>query len=252
MSAWDQTFEANACALVDRVVAGDAQAWRALMVQIAPHIEAWARDNRLLRRCRLRSEDDARAVMVAVLERLAAEDHANLRKFASRARPETPDDDELVSSLVRLGRLDDDDAEASGVECSDGTRLRAWLLGLVDFVARDHVRHKFGWNTSPGRPSKRDLHTDAAPLEGVEEPSARPPMTDRLTVSRLVAEVHAYMATFPEDMQVALAMWLDDSGVEDIAAHLKLADAARARALVRAGQARLRERFRGRSPLLFA
>ncbi|RZM00454.1 MAG: ShlB/FhaC/HecB family hemolysin secretion/activation protein, partial [Variovorax sp.] len=39
--------------------------WRALMVRIAPSLEAWARGNSLLRRCRLVGDDDARAVMVA-------------------------------------------------------------------------------------------------------------------------------------------------------------------------------------------
>jgi hypothetical protein len=77
-------------------------------------------------------------------------------------------------------------------------------------------------------------------------------MTDRLTVARLVAEIEAHIATFPEDMQRAIALWLDDVPPADIAAELALPDVGRARALVRAGQARLRERFRGRSPLLFA
>jgi len=88
-------------------------------------------------------------------------------------------------------------------------------------------------------------------LDEAPEPGARPPMTDRLTMQKLVEEVQSYVATFPEDMRVALALWLDDLDHDEIAARLEL-DATRARALVRAGQARLRERFRGRSPLLFA
>ena len=53
-------------------------------------------------------------------------------------------------------------------------------------------------------------------------------------------------------MRAAVLLWLDDVEPADIARQLELEDASRARALVRAGQARLRERFRGRSPLLFA
>ena len=36
-------------------------------------------------------------------------------------------------------------------------------------------------------------------------------MTDRLTVQQLVGEVNEHVATFPEDMQRALRLWLDDT-----------------------------------------
>jgi DNA-directed RNA polymerase specialized sigma24 family protein len=247
--AWDRAFEAETTAIVMRVVAGDRDAWRTLMVRLAPRIEGWAKGSRVLRRCRLAGEDDTRAVMVDVLERLAADEFANLRQFLAKGTLGEPPPD-LVAEIVRLGRLDED-ADPERDE-SEGTPLRAWLLRLVDFAARDHVRRRLGWGAEPGEPTKRDLHTDAAPLDAAPEAAARPPMTDRLTVSKLVAEVHEVMATFPADMRSALALWLEDVEVAEIAAKLQLPDAARARALVRAGQARLRERFRGRSPLLFA
>ena len=251
MTVWSHAFETEATRLVERVVDGDAQAWRALLVQIAPMIEGWARGSRVLRRCRLSSEDDVRSVMVAVLERLAADDHANLRRFLSRTAAE-PDPEDLVADVVRLGRLDEDVDPVR--DDAVGTPLRAWLIRLVDFVARDHARERLGWVTAPGEPTKRDLHSDAPRLDAAPEPAARPPMTDRLTVAKLVAEVREHIATFPSEMQVALGMWLDDAALPEIAARLELADPARARAraLVRAGQARLRERFRGRTPLLFA
>lgn len=261
MSGWTPGFDRDARALVQRVVDGDRAAWRELMVRIAPRLEGWARGSRVLRRCRLVSDDDARAVMVSVLERLAAADHANLRKFLARSElPAAPDD--LVTAVLRLGRLDDDadgdgaragePAEPGGRDDDEATPLRAWLLRLVDYTARDHVRERFGWAAGDGGPSKRDLHTDARPLADQPEPAARPPMTDRLTVSKLVEEIQEHIRTFPAQMRDALALWLDEVPAEDIATKLGLGDAGRARALVRAGQARLRERFRGRSPLVFS
>jgi DNA-directed RNA polymerase specialized sigma24 family protein len=249
VTVWGQSFEAEATRLVERVVSGQTEAWRALLVRIAPIIEGWARGSRVLRCCRLSSEDDVRTVMVGVLERLADDDYANLRRFLSRTVVEAEPED-LIAEVVRLGRLDED-AEPERDD-TVGTPFRAWLIRLVDFVARDHARERLGWVATPGEPTKRDLHTDAPRLDAAPEPAARPPMTDRLTVAKLVAEVREHIATFPSEMQVALGMWLDDVGLPEIAARLELADPSRARALIRAGQARLRERFRGRSPLLFA
>ena len=251
MSRWTREVDDRARALIDGVLAGGEgrpAAWRGLMVLLAPHVEAWARSNRLLRRCRLTGDDDARAVMVAVFERLAAGDHANLRAFAAREAAAAAEADALMTELARLGRLDEPDADADAPP-TEAAPAKAWLLRLLDYVARDHVRRRFGWAEPDAGPSKRDLGTDAARLDGVADAGARPPMTDRLTVGKLVAEVRAYVATFPAPMQAALELWLDDHGFAEIATHLTLADADAARALVRAGQARLRERFRGRAPL---
>ncbi len=253
MVAWTAKFEAEACALVERGVAGDLAAWRELMLRLAPRLEGWARANKTLRRCRLVSPDDARTVMVDVFERLATNDHANLKLFLARAPVAEPEPD-LVSELLKLGKLDETDSDAAEPAHDEirATPLRAWLLRLVDFAARDHVRHRLGWVAAPGQPSKRDLHSDAAPLDEQPERGTRPPMTDRLTVARLVAEVRSHLDSFPLEMRTAVLLWLDDVEPVDIARQLELEDASRARALVRAGQARLRERFRGRSPLLFA
>lgn len=252
MGAWNHAFEQEVVALVHRVVeARDQKAWRALMVKIAPRLEGWARGNRLLKRCRLSTDDDARAVMVAVLERLAASDYENLKAFLAHTEPAAPEDD-LVAEVIRLGKLDEDDSSGTGEPDDDiGTPLRAWLLRLVDFTSRDHVRKRLGWGPRDGAPNKRDLHSDAAPLSDSPEPSARPPMTDRLTVSKLVAEVTQTIDTFPADMATAVRLWLDDVDPGEIAKRLALSDPAKAKALIRAGQARLRERFRGRSPVLF-
>lgn len=249
MSPWTADFERDVVALVQRLIETRAQdAWRALMVKLAPRLEGWARNNRLLKRCRLAGDDDARAVMVAVLERLAANDYQNLGAFLAHQELAAPQPD-LVAEVIRLGKLDDDDAATTDVD--HGTPLRAWMLRLVDFTSRDHVRRRLGWGQRDGAPSKRDLTTDAAALDDHPEPAARPPMTDRLTVSKLVEEVSKHIDTFPAEMRIAVIMWLDDAEPAEIAKKLDLGDPARAKALIRAGQARLRERFRGRSPVLF-
>ncbi|MBA3464643.1 MAG: hypothetical protein H0T46_32220 [Deltaproteobacteria bacterium] len=251
MAAWNHAFEQEAVTLVQRIVESrDTNAWRALMVKIAPRIEGWARGNRLLKRCRLSGDDDARAVMVTVLERLAANDYENLKQFIAHTEPAQPEDD-LVAAVIRLGKLDDDGSEPGEPDADTGTALRAWLLRLVDFTSRDHVRKRLGWGSRDGEPNKRDLHSDAGTLDDHPEPAARPPMTDRLTVSKLVAEVSEHINTFPAEMRSAVVMWLDDVEPAEIAKKLALADPSKAKALIRAGQARLRERFRGRSPVLF-
>ncbi len=251
MSRWTREVDERARALIDGVLAGGdgrAGAWRGLMVHLAPHLEAWARASRLLRRCRLAGDDDARAVMVAVFERLAANDHANLRAFVAREAAAEAAADALLTDLERLGRLEEPD-DVDAAPAAEDAPVKAWLLRSLDYTAHDHVRRRFGWADRDDGPSKRDLGSDAVRLDAVDDAGARPPLTDRLTVSRLVAEVRAYMTTFPAPMQAALDLWLDDHGFAEIAAALSLADADAARALVRAGQARLRERFRGRAPL---
>ena len=268
MSTWTRELDLRASASAARLAAGDPPElvvhWRAFVMAIAAPLEAWVARNRVLRRCRLAGEDDVRTVLVDVLERLAADDYRNLRAYAARREPlcDAPDapgaEADLVGAVVRIGKLDEaddanDDPTGSIAAASDGdTPLRAWLLALVSYAARDHVRRRFGWSLATGALTKRDLHSDAARLDQVAEPPVLPGMTDRLTVSRLCAEVDAQISTFPEAMRETVTLWLADHDPDEIARRVGLADGAQARALIRAGQARLRERFRGRSSLLFA
>ena len=276
---WDASFEANqrarvaaVCDASRRAAERDA-AWQQLIGAIAPYVERWARQNRTLRRCHLDSEDDARTVMVAVLARLARRDFENLRQFLGHQPPDPVDveEAELVESLARLTGPDGEPADGSGArvviaaddeDARSGTPLRGWLLSLTRFVAKDHVKQRLGWNlaaagervtSAPGpQRSKRDLSTDAERLDQVAEAGARPPITDAMTMRTILVEIRDYLATLPASMRVALELWLDDHDFAEIAARVGLDDAARARALVRAGQARLRERFRDRWPELCA
>jgi DNA-directed RNA polymerase specialized sigma24 family protein len=94
-----------------------------------------------------------------------------------------------------------------------------------------------------GLRNKRDLYSGADRLDDVAEAGARPPITDLLTARELAGRVQELLASFPGDMQRALALWMTDTSFEDIGAALRV-PASEARALVRAGHARLRDRLR--------
>ncbi|MCA9673638.1 MAG: hypothetical protein H6709_23460 [Kofleriaceae bacterium] len=244
---WTATFEDACRLLVERVCdraadRGDRdRAWRDLLTRIGPRIEGWAATSPLLRQVGLAGEDEGRAVLVAVIERLAADDFANLRRFLEH-RPAVAA--ATVDDLDRLARA----AEPDTAEDTRRTPLRAWLITLVKFAERDHVRARLGW----GEGDKRSVGTgaDRLPTDGGDL-GARPPVTDALTLARIAAELRAAMATFPAPMHDAIELWMTDVPFDEIATRLGLADAATARGLVRAGQARLRERFREQVPLLF-
>jgi hypothetical protein len=232
-------------------------AWRQLLVHLAPHLEAWARAHKLLRRCRLTSEDDVRAVVVGVIERLCSRRFEALRRFAAgEARPVDEADAreaEAVDRVVRVA-LDAtlDGAPPAGAGPQDALPalpLGAFLLAVTRYAATDHVRRRLGWSDEAGG-TKRALGTDAERLDAVPEPSHRPPITDHLARKRLLEEIATYMSTWPAEMREALELWMDDRSFDEIAGRLALAGPDRARALVRAGQARLRERFRGEWPEL--
>ncbi len=253
LPAWTSELDARLCALVRRIVARDRpdEAWRALLVAVAPHVERWARHSGMLRRCGLANDDEARAVLVEVLERLARRGYENLALFAGRHPPDGAPDaaaatlprppGDALDVFARVCALDEDD----GDDEAEGTPLRAWLITLTRFAVRDHLRKRLGppARGEPG-PSKRGVNTNADRLDdGAPAGAARPPVTDWLAMKAVVDDVAACTATFPPAMRTAFALWLADASFEDIAAQLGLEDAARARALVRAGQARLRARF---------
>jgi DNA-directed RNA polymerase specialized sigma24 family protein len=224
-------------------------AWRELMVELSPHVEGWARRSRTLRRCRLAGDDDARTVLVDVLRRLAAHDHEALRAFLERRPPTAADEQERdeASAIERIAALlggEADDEEAEPVD----TPLRAWVLRIVDFAAKDHVRARLGG----GEQDKRALGTDAQRLDAAPEPAARPPLTDLVTLRKVLAEIREAIAGFPAQMQRALALWVEDERFDAIARELGLDGPDRARELVRAATARLRDRFRARFPSLVA
>ncbi len=236
------------------------RAWKELLLAIAPHVERWALRSGTLRRVRLTTEDDARAVLVALVARLAARDFDNLRQWLAR---QSSDDEEgcETDAIERLVRLAADDARLAtdapvadvDEAGSDDTPLRGWLLRLLRFVIKDHVKHRLGW-ASPSEDgahaSKRDLGTNAERLDDVTPAATRPPITDLVAMRRLMGEMMGFAQTFPAPMRAALDMWMKDATFEEIATQLGLEGPEAGRALARAAQARLRERFRDAWPAI--
>lgn len=249
MVVWDMAFEAarvrEVAALCEASTApARVEAWRALMTSLSAPIERWARHSHLLRRAGLDGEDDARWLLVDVLERLARRDFENLRAFRARQRP--LDTGRPLDALDTFGRLcEPDPPETPGASEPAGlTPFRAWLLTLVRFAATDHVRRRLGAPPAAGEPAKRGLGTDAERLPTGSGPGVRPPMTDWLQMHQTLEAVTAVLETFPATMRAAVELWLVDADHDEIAAKLGLESPPQARALVRAGVARLRERFR--------
>jgi DNA-directed RNA polymerase specialized sigma24 family protein len=268
---WVPQFDRDVRQLVgricDRTQAASARddAWRELMIQVAPHLEGWARRSRTLRRCRLTSDDDSRGVLVEVLRRLAAHDFEVLRAFLEQRPPTSADREDAgeTQTLDRLVRLLGIPSETDGTDETDetdeteashagDTPFRAWLLKILDFAAKDHVRSRLGRTTGQldAAKTKRATGTDAERLDALPEAAERPGYTDLFTLRKVLEEIRAVIATFPPPMQQALALWTEDAPFDVIASELSLNGAGRARDLVRAATARLRDRFRDRFPVL--
>jgi hypothetical protein len=211
---WDAALEARCTDLAALAAApGGAAAWRELLVVIAPEIEAWAARHPTLRRWGLAGQDDVRAVLVRVLERLAANHRASLAEYTARRAPAGPDD----------------------------TPFRAWLRVNLRYAVGDHLRDRLGWVAGKNR---RDLGSQAPRLSQVTEPGQRPALTDRLILQQQWALVQEQLGALPDEMAEALRLWASGAHPDAIATTLRLADATTARRLVRAATARLRHRLR--------
>ena len=209
------------------------RAWQMLLQQIAPHIERWAGGHRVLRAVRLTSEDESRAVLVRVVERLQRGQHENLKAFLARGSveasslrssppplasgplrtPETGDDgsDDVlaVERFAALSSLEEDDLApashaqtptASGPDDLIATPLRAWLKGLTDFAVRDHAVARLGRRSSWRMQSdqlliddQRKLNSDAEPFSESDAGSHRPAITDLLTLRQIVGELSRFI-----------------------------------------------------------
>src|SRR5471030_2751841 len=92
--AWTQPFDPHLRKLAWQVVQSrgpeQLRAWQKLLQDVAPHVERLAAQHRVLRAVRLTSEDEARAVLVRVVERLQRGQHENLKSFLARGSAEDP------------------------------------------------------------------------------------------------------------------------------------------------------------------
>lgn len=232
--AWDEPFDATCSAWAKTLSTGDpaarAVAWRRLLVAVSPEIERWAATHPTLRRWRLAGPDDAREVLVRVLERLAANHWASLGEYTARRARTVADP---LARLAQLDAIDDDDAPAA-------TPFRAWLRVVLSFAVHDHVRHRLGWTEGVDR---RAIGSHAPRLSQAPEPGARPPVTDWITVKERMVAVDAAVDALPEPMRTAVRAWADGDDFATIAARIGGAE-DEARRLVRAGHARLRGALR--------
>lgn len=234
---WDEGFDRDCERVVARIVDAGAPmadrtaAWRELLVAVAPHVEHWATRHPTLRRWGLAGPDDARAVLVRVIERMAADGWSALARYGARRRLAEAD------PVARLARLDELDADDAG----DDTPLQAWTRTLLRFAVHDHLRDRLGWTDGMDR---RAVGSGADRLSQVSEPGAAAGITDWLAVQERIAAVEQAMARLPGPQGAAVRLWSEDHGFAEIAVRLGLPDAEAARRVVRAGHARLRHQLR--------
>lgn len=206
---WTVASERRVTELIERVVDDRraaperAKAWKELLIALSPEIERIASRHHLLRRCGLTGEDEPRAILVAVISRLADRDHDNLRRFHARLPIVAPPEVSLdtLDHLERLGEPE---------EATDSP-LRAWLHTLVGFATKDHVRHRLGWRSVARtgfhiEPAKRD---DAAAVEAAiaKLPGVHSVAYDAAAATMFVEHVPGAVAKGPIQKAIEGAGW---------------------------------------------
>jgi hypothetical protein len=184
-------------------LAGDEASWVKLLGHLWDQVESHVNNSRMMGQLR-GSIDDRREVVSRVFARLRRNDFRALRTYdawLARNRDKTFGD---------------------------------WLAILTANQIRDYVTERIGsW--------KRLINTLAESLEDNDDPSGRPPITNEIAATELLAHARAHLA---EDQLVALTHWLAGHDFAEIAALAGLAGEGVARARVRAALARLRREVR--------
>jgi DNA-directed RNA polymerase specialized sigma24 family protein len=201
--------------LVETAATGDATAWQQLWAAIEPPLSRIIAQPRFLGRLGQR-EDDRRNIVVAVMARLSAD------------------------KLARLGLYRD------AKQQNPRLRFLSWLRVVAKRVGIDYLRaHPDYVRRHDANASRPGVWVDAEELPPASQiMGERPQMTAKGTA----AELLAYAAgTIPADQRRALELWAQSESFEDIAAQLKLPNAAAAERVVRAVIERLRRKFRSES-----
>lgn len=205
--------EAELTRLAVAAAAGDDQAWRHLWETVEPRLLGLVRRPRFLGRLGLR-EDDCRNVVLAVMERLHADERRRLSLFAS------------------------------AVAADPARQFWPWLVVVAKRVGIDYMRNHERFIGPRGTPS------DSRPAWGYDTTATdgklggqRPPMTNRGTARQLL-EIAAHALTEPQ--RDALDLWLRGSNHDAIADALGLGERGEAERLVRAALQRLRRAVRAR------
>ena len=202
----------DADSLVDRLLDGDEGAWAPLWRSVEPRLLRVLRQPSFLGALSQR-EDDCRNIVVTVMERLRADDHARLRLYAERRR-ERP-----------------------------GLAFMSWLLVVAKRVAIDYMRGHEEYvdrRREPGASSPGKWRAIDTLVADSQLPGARPSITDRAMVQEILAEARA----LPGGQQEALAGWLEGRDFAEIALAQTLASPREAERAVRAALQSLRRRFR--------
>jgi hypothetical protein len=176
--------------LVAQVLAGEADAWPRLIAWLHPRLDDMTRTSRFLGSLR-ESHDHRQNVVVAVLEKLARQEHRGLRTFLPWR------------------------------EAHAGKTLADWLRIVTANVAREYVERTLG---GPDRDdgAKRLLHTLASALRDTGA-GFRPAVTDAQTVRQILEYAGQHLGG---TQLAALSAWLAGADFGEIAAELGLADAA--------------------------
>jgi hypothetical protein len=204
-------------------VAGESSAWQALQRAVIPQLARIARSHDSMRSRGLHTAvDDVNEVTTSTLERLASNDFRNLRSYLRQR----------------------DSAENQRPQTFD-----SWMYGAADYAIREHLRRRFGRRPAGGqadqrpRPSKRELNTHAADVDGLVQESSLGRalgITSALLMVKIVAYAEANF--LPQEIQ-AFRLYLAGTDLAQIAETCQLESAEAAAKLVRKLNARLRYKF---------
>lgn len=190
---------------------GDDQAWRHLWETVEPRLLGLVRRPRFLGRLSLR-DDDCRNVVLAVMERLYADDRRRLVAFASSVRADP------------------------------SRQFWPWLVVVAKRVGIDYMRSHEQFIGRRGAPSESQpawAHDTTA--SDLKMGGQRPAMTNRGTARQLL-DIAAHTLSPPQ--RAALDLWLQGSDHAAIATELGLPEPRDGERLVRSGLERLRRAVR--------
>jgi DNA-directed RNA polymerase specialized sigma24 family protein len=211
--------ESSVLGLVARACHGDEAAWQAAWRWIDPRLSALVAQPRFLGRLS-RHEDDQRAVVLAVMEKLREQCFRRLKLFH-----EAHNADRRLSFMAWLSVV----AKRAGID-----HLRAHPEYLDLRRRRDGVAG--AWVDVQALPPETRL------------PGQRPPVTAAGTARELLEYARRVL---PVEQQRALALWSAGESALEIARALGLPSVLDAERMVRAALERLRRKFRtsgGRVP----
>jgi DNA-directed RNA polymerase specialized sigma24 family protein len=207
----DVVRDADAEALIGRLLAGDETAWPSLWRALEPGLLATLRRPYFLGALSQR-EDDCRNIVVEAMARLRADGYARLRAYAE-ARREKP-----------------------------GLVFMAWLLVVAKRVAIDYMRAHEEYHDrrrEPGASSPGAWRVLDTLVADSRSPGARPSITDEATVHEVLTSAR----DLPDDQRAALSGWLAGQDFSEIASARGLPSPKDAERAVRAALERLRRRF---------